>query len=105
MKDFTLLVLALPDISKKEKLDEFVDGLSPNLRMEVCQDPSMNFESAARLAVRMDLVFSRGNLNSWRRAMAEEMGPTPMEIGNVESRHGRKEPRFTADQLEDIKLH
>lgn len=35
-----------------------VDGLKPILRVEVCREPSMRFEEAAKLAVSMDIVFN-----------------------------------------------
>lgn len=65
VKQLRRLVPSLPDISEREKWDKFVDGLKPNLRTEVCREPSMCFEEAAKLAVRMDLVLHAAKSSSW----------------------------------------
>lgn len=44
----------------------------------------MNFEEAARLALRMDLVWNGQKMFICERST--EIEPTPMEIGNIEGR-------------------
>lgn len=47
IKEFQHLIPVLPDLSEREKWENFVDGRKPALKVEVCRDPAMNFEEAS----------------------------------------------------------
>lgn len=81
----------------------FSDGLKLALKIEVCRDPSMNFEEASLMASRLDLLINGSSSTFWGGGPSMDEELTPMEIGNVESRRRHGRCRFTEQQMDDIR--
>lgn len=76
-------------------------GLKPEIAFEVRKDNAMNFEEAAKCALRIEAAM-RG---STHRTLIESAGdsPTPMELGNFEMRSSRVKKRLTDDEYSLVK--
>lgn len=92
---FRHAVLLVPNLSAGDKWDNFVEGLKPAITFEVCKDNCMTFDEAARVALRVEAA-----INGSRRTASVPMSnePTPMEIGNVETRKGHEKKKLTDEE-------
>lgn len=88
-------MLLVPDLSAGDKWDKFVEGLKPAIAFEVRKHNCMTFDEAARVALRVEAA-----INTSCRTASVPMSnePTPMEIGNVETRKGRKKKKLTDEE-------
>lgn len=87
LTEFRNIVLAIPGISEEERLDKFVSGLKPTVRLEVLKTNPSTFDAAAQVALNVDsALFGAGMFNSWggQSSNSGSSGPQPMEIGNFE---------------------
>jgi hypothetical protein len=84
------LFLAIPDIADSEKLDRFVRGLTPALREKVFEREPANFETAAALAAKFEVLTSKkkGAWKNWPSTANSTSGAAPMELGAVENKTG-----------------
>lgn len=85
LETFRNLVISIPDISEAEKLDKFVNGLKPMIRLEVLKAGCNNMHDASRIALNVDsALYGAGMFHGNNASSSESSGPQPMEIGNVE---------------------
>ena len=85
LSEFRNITLAIPGITEGEKVDRFVQGLKPQVRLEVMKAGSQTMESASRIALNVDsALFGAGMY--FNQGYISQAGPTPMEIGNFEQR-------------------
>lgn len=102
--EFRNIILAVPDISEGEKFDRFIEGLKPNIKVEVMKSTVTTFEEATKMALRVDSALWRESINWTGRiqnysdqhgSASNSSDPVPMEIGNV---HGKKRMPLTQEQ-------
>jgi hypothetical protein len=80
------LFLAIPDIADSERLDRFIRGLTPLLREKVFEREPPDFESAAAVAAKFE-VLTGNRRGVWRpnqAPAAKGEGASPMELGAIE---------------------
>ena len=54
LSDFRNVIVTIPDITEKEKLDKFMEGLKFNVKVEVLKSSANSFEEAAQVTLRVD---------------------------------------------------
>ena len=106
LSDFRNIVLTIPDVTEGEKWDKFCSGLKPEIRLEVMKTTVTGFEEATKIALRVDSALwssqfyggNGGGSSSRAGTPFQAEAPTPMEIGNTESRRTRfRDPRRDED--------
>lgn len=89
LSEYRNTILMIGDMHEGEKVDRFVDGLKYNVRVEVLKTNCSSFEECARLALNVDSAIwraRRGNSGfHYTNNRVGDAGPTPMEIGNLNS--------------------
>lgn len=82
---FRNVTLAVHNVREGEKFDRFVDGLKPNIRIEVMKSNVRTIEDASKIAMRIDsAIWHNYNDQSYQRSSPAKQEATPMEIGNFE---------------------
>lgn len=81
-------MLMIDDINESEKVDRFINGLKYFVKVEVLKNSVSSFEECAQMALNIDSAIWRARItNSEFNANrpTDRDGPTPMEIGNMNS--------------------
>ncbi len=91
------LFLSIPGIADDEKVDKFVRGLTPALREKVYEREPANFEEAATLAAKFELLTMNKRRGMWssvrtQAAVGGYQGVAPMELGVLQQRVRHERP-------------
>ena len=91
LTEFRNVCLSIPGMSEGEKVDRFVRGLKPLVRIEVIKAGAQSMDDASRIALSVDsALFGARMFHNPRSSFAKESfadpTPTPMDIGNIEQR-------------------
>ena len=109
---FRNIVISIPDISEAEKLDKFLNGLKPMIRLEVLKAGCNNMNDAARIALNVYSALYGAGMFQGQNAFIDS-GPQPMEIGNLQgiphyrgksfkSKNGGNKSAKNSQRAEDI---
>lgn len=112
LETFRNIVISIPDISEAEKLDKFLNGLKPMIRLEVLKAGCNNMTDAARVALNVDSALYGAGMFQGQNAF-NDSGPQPMEIGNLQGnphyrgksfkrKNGGKNSAKNSQRAEDI---
>ena len=85
LESFRNTVIAIPDISEAEKLDKFLNGLKPMIRLEVLKSGCDNMNDASRIALNVDSALYGAGMFHGQNQAGQSSGPQPMDIGNIQS--------------------
>lgn len=85
LSEFRNIVLTIPEINDGEKLDRFIQGLKPQVKIEVLKAGAKNLDEASRIALNVDSAIFGSRLNRFQASDLRQ-SPVPMEIGNTEQR-------------------
>lgn len=80
--------MTIVGMQKDEKNDCSIEGLNYNVRVDLLRAQEDSFKECACLALNVDSAFWRaeeGTQGASYTSRSSESGPTPMEIGNVQS--------------------
>ncbi len=83
LETFRNIVISIPDISEAEKLDKFLNGLKPMIRLEVLKAGCKNMNDASRVALNVDSALYGAGMFHGQNVFSDS-GPQPMEIGNLQ---------------------
>lgn len=84
-----------PDLSAEDMWDKSEEGLKSSKALKVRKDNWMKIDEGASVARRLKVAI-KGSRRTPLVPMSNE--PTPIEIGNVESRKGREKKKFTDEE-------
>ncbi len=84
LESFRNIVLSIADMSEAEKLDKFLTGLKPMIRLEVLKSGCTNINDASRIALNVDSALYGSGMFQSQNAFNNSFGPQPMEIGNIQ---------------------
>ena len=84
LEAFRNIVISIPDISEAEKLDKFLNGLKPMIRLEVLKSGCANMNDAYRIALNVDSALHGAGMLQSQNPLVKSSGPQPMEIGNIQ---------------------
>ena len=83
LTEFRNLTLAITEMNEEEKVDRFVQGLKPQVRLEVLKSNARTMNDASRIALNVDSALFNAGMFRFQGYM-QDPAPTPMEIGNFE---------------------
>lgn len=99
LAEFRNCILTISDISEGELLDRYVQGLKPDVKLEVLKTQVSGFEEATKVSLRVDSAL-------WSSSSKSTFGSTvekhdPMEIGNVQKQSSEGPRRQRALDLKN----
>ena len=91
--EYQLCMLDLPNMHEKDRLNRFMEGLKPEIRIHVELKQPATLAEAVQLAIQVDSLMwqiKKGpalvGRGTYREVNARSAGPAPMEMGAVETR-------------------
>ena len=85
LSEFRNTIIAVPGMNEGEKVDRFVQGLKPQVRLEVMKAGVQSMKAASRIALNVDSAIFGSRMFQNRLHVSTSV-PTPMEIGNMEQK-------------------
>ena len=86
VESFRNLVIEIPTMSEDEKVDKFISGLKPAVRLEVLKSGAQTLDEVTRIALSVDSAMFNFGMFSGSSYGQNNIGPQPMEIGNMETK-------------------
>ena len=83
LTEFRNLTLTITGMNEEEKVDRFIQGLKPHVRLEVLKSNARTMNDASRIALNVDSALFNAGMFRFQ-GYRQDTAPTPMEIGNVE---------------------
>ena len=81
LTEFRNLTLTITGMNEEEKVDRFVQGLKPHVRLEVLKSNARTMNDASRIALNVDSALFNAGMFRFQ-GYRQDPAPTPMEIGN-----------------------
>lgn len=105
LESFRNIIISISDLSEAEKLDKFVSGLKPMIRLEVLKAGCNNIDDASRVALNVDSAYYGSGIFLGNSVpSSESSGPQPMDIGNVEGGPHYRGKSFKGKKKKGFKL-
>lgn len=107
LNEFRNIVLTISSIGEDEKLDKFVSGLKPQIRIEVLKSNPQSLDEACNIALNVDsAIYGAGLFRGWGSSATSNPASTggdPMDIGNLEGGNYAEKKKLMEQRRQDMK--
>ncbi len=89
LSEFRKITLTIPVISEEEQVDQFCQGLKPQVRLEFMKAGAQTIKEASRIALNIDAALF--GFRMYHGYYSHTSGSTPIEIDKFEQRRHDRE--------------